>query len=175
VFNYYSKFYSFAESSVRNCEPCGTNLIPYPLSTGPNCGDGMYSYFDCNSFTGRVSFKAPNGTYRVASIDPSTRTFVIQVKQIGYDRNSSATQLLNDSLPFIKSTRYIPESGNFSSGIEAEVEISWKTANEPSCTSSRDCKDWPNSTCNRATDGKKRCLCNGSFQWDGPNLNCSKG
>jgi hypothetical protein len=166
VFNYYSKFYSFAESSVRNCEPCGTNLIPYPLSTGPNCGDGMYFYFDCNNSTGQVSFKAPSGTYRVASIDPATQTFVIQVKQVGYDKNSRATQLLDDSLPFIES--------NFSSGVEAEVEISWKTPNEPSCTSSRDCKDWPNSTCSRAADEKKRCLCNnGSSQWDGSNLNCT--
>ncbi|KAA8524527.1 hypothetical protein F0562_010950 [Nyssa sinensis] len=30
-------------STSRNCEPCGTNIIPYPLSTGSNCGDPDYS------------------------------------------------------------------------------------------------------------------------------------
>jgi hypothetical protein len=172
-YNYYSKFYTFTESTVRNCEPCGTNLIPYPLSTGPNCGDSMYFSFDCNSSTGQISFKAPSG-YRVASIDPSTQTFVIQVKHVGYDRNSRATQLLNDSLPFIESTWLFPNSSKFSSGVEAEVKISWETPHEPSCNSSRDCKEWPNSTCNVTREGK-RCLCTGNFLWDGSNLNCTKG
>jgi len=151
----------------------GTNLIPYPLSTGPNCGEHTYFKLDCNSSTGQVKFKAPSGTYRVASIDPSTRTFVIQVKYVGYDRNSGATQLLNDSLPFIESTWLFTNSSN-SSGTEAEVKISWETPHEPSCNSSRDCKEWPNSTSNVTRDGK-RCLCTGNFQWDGSNLNCNKG
>jgi len=175
VFNYYSKFYTFAESTVRNCEPCGTNLIPYPLSTGPNCGERMYFSFDCNSSTGQVSFKAPSGTFRVASIDPSNRTFVIQVKHVGYNRNSSGpTQLLNDSLPFIESTWQVTNS-NDSSGIEAEVHISWDFPKEPSCNSSRDCKDWPYSTCKKARDEMRRCLCKLHFQWNGSTLNCTRG
>jgi hypothetical protein len=54
-----------------------------------------------------------------------------------------------------------------------ELIISWEIPKEPSCNSSRDCKDWPNSTCNSASDGKKRCLCNRNFRWDGLKLNCS--
>jgi hypothetical protein len=169
-YNYYSKFYTFAESTVRNCDPCGTNLIPYPLSTGPNCGDRMYFSFDCNSSTSQVSFKAPSSTYRVASIDPSTQTFVIQVN-VGFERNSSGTQLLNDLMPFNELSN---DSGKFSSSVEAEIKISWQTPLEPSCNSSGDCKEWPNSTCNVTRDGK-RCLCTGNFQWDGSNLNCTKG
>ena len=54
---------------------------------------------------------APSGTYRVASIDPYTRTFLIQVNDKGNLR-------LNHSLPFdLTSPR------NFSSEISAEVEI----------------------------------------------------
>ena len=45
MFNYHSRFNTLAGSTVRNCEPCGTNVIPYPLSTGPNCGDPMYIAF----------------------------------------------------------------------------------------------------------------------------------
>jgi hypothetical protein len=145
-------------------------LIPYPLSTGPNCGDRMYLSFDCNSSTGQVSFKAPSSTYRVASIDQSTRTFVIQVN-VGLERNSIGTQLLNDSMPFIE---LFNDSGKFSSSVEAEIKISWETPHEPSCNSSGDCKEWPNSTCN-ATRDEKRCLCTGNFLWDGSNLNCTKG
>jgi hypothetical protein len=174
VINYYSKFYSFAESTVRNCEPCGTNWIPYPLSTSQNCGDPMYFSFYCNTSSGQVSFKAPSGTYRVATINPSTRKFVIQVKYAEnlFARNSGGYLQLNQSLPFNAAMNFTIFS-NFRSGDEAEVEISWEPPQELSCTSSRDCKDWPNSTCNITRDGKKRCLCNGNFLWDGLNLNCT--
>nr|POF18398.1 g-type lectin s-receptor-like serine/threonine-protein kinase [Quercus suber] len=53
------------ESTVRNCKPCGINVIPYPLSTRPNCGDPMYFSFECNNSTGQLSFKSPTGTYQV--------------------------------------------------------------------------------------------------------------
>ncbi|KAM1218326.1 hypothetical protein ACFX2G_046533 [Malus domestica] len=36
------------ESTVRDCKPCGTTIIPYPLSTRLDCGDPMYSRFKCN-------------------------------------------------------------------------------------------------------------------------------
>uniref|UniRef100_A0A2N9H967 Protein kinase domain-containing protein n=1 Tax=Fagus sylvatica TaxID=28930 RepID=A0A2N9H967_FAGSY len=45
------------EQTVRNCKPCGTNMIPYPLSTSSNCGDPMYFSFYCNTTSGQVSFK----------------------------------------------------------------------------------------------------------------------
>ncbi|KAF5458403.1 hypothetical protein F2P56_022432, partial [Juglans regia] len=37
------------ESTARSCERCGTYTIPYPLSTGQDCGDPMYFFFDCNT------------------------------------------------------------------------------------------------------------------------------
>uniref|UniRef100_A0A7N2MBI3 non-specific serine/threonine protein kinase n=2 Tax=Quercus lobata TaxID=97700 RepID=A0A7N2MBI3_QUELO len=81
------------EPTVQNCEPCGTNMIPYPLSTSSNCGDPMYFSFNCNTTSGQVSFKALSGTYRVTSIDQNTSKFFIQVKDVGNLR-------LNQSLPF---------------------------------------------------------------------------
>jgi hypothetical protein len=128
----------------------------------------MYFKFYCNTSSGQVSFMAPKGPYRVTSIDPSARTFVSYVK---YDKISGGTRTLNLSLPFNEGEWSITHSDTDSVIVEAEVKISWAPPQEPSCTSSRDCKDWPNSTCNVAIDGKRRCLCTGNFLWHGSNLN----
>jgi hypothetical protein len=172
MFNYYSRLRTFAESVVRNCEPCGTNMIPYPLSTGPNCGDSMYFNFYCNTSSGQLSFKALSGTYRVASINASTQTFVIQVKYGRYDRNLRGMLKLNESLPFNR-TKW--SAVDFGSEVKDEVEISWNPPQEPTCTSFKDCKDWPNSKCDVARDGKRMCLCNQDFRWNGSTLNCTQG
>ncbi|XP_028964563.2 G-type lectin S-receptor-like serine/threonine-protein kinase At4g03230 [Malus domestica] len=67
------------ESTVRDCKPCGTTIIPYPLSTRLGCGDPLYFRFKCNYFTGQVSFVGLNDAlFRVISINSSTRRFFIQ-------------------------------------------------------------------------------------------------
>ncbi|KAG7983526.1 hypothetical protein I3843_04G110500 [Carya illinoinensis] len=163
------------------CKPCGTYTIPYPLSMGEDCGDPMYFIFDCNTSSGQVNFKAQRGAHPVVRIDPSARIFVIQVI------NSSIIALLNESLPFNSTVKLITEIGNSSDQFEGRLEgsrsqrknkvgvqISWDPPTEPTCTSSTDCKDWPNSTCNATRKGKLRCLCHPNFRWDGTNLNCIK-
>ncbi|XP_042977077.1 G-type lectin S-receptor-like serine/threonine-protein kinase At4g03230 isoform X3 [Carya illinoinensis] len=176
------------ESTSRTCKPCGTYTIPYPLSTGQDCGDPMYFSFDCNNSLGQVSFKAPSGAHRVVSIDPSGRNFVIQVIQENpYSRKSSIILWLNKSLPFTLIDTLNTEVGNstdqFDGSLEASrsqmknkvgLRISWEPPMEPTCNSSTDCKDWPNSTCNATREGKLRCLCHPNFLWDGSNLNCTK-
>jgi hypothetical protein len=132
----------------------------------------MYFSFYCNYSTGQVSFNTANGTYRVVRIDPSTRKFVIQVKYARNDTNSIGVPQLNKSFFFNRTV----DSGNYSSKVKDEIEVSWEPPLEPSCNSSNDCKDWLNSTCNLTRDhGEKRCLCTGNLQWDGSNLNCTKG
>ncbi|KAM3693885.1 hypothetical protein ACJW31_07G018400 [Castanea mollissima] len=154
------------ESAVQSCEPCGINVIPYPLSTGPSCGDPNYFNFNCNTTSGQVSFIAPSGTYRVASIDPDTRNFLIQVNDKGNLR-------LNHSLPFnLTSPRNF--SSEISTEVTDEVEIVWEPPLEPICNSSADCIDWSHSTCKSARDGKRRCLCSFSYRWDGAMLKCRK-
>ncbi|KAF3958737.1 hypothetical protein CMV_016386 [Castanea mollissima] len=154
------------ESAVQSCEPCGINVIPYPLSTGPSCGDPNYFNFNCNTTSGQVSFIAPSGTYRVASIDPDTRNFLIQVNDKGNLR-------LNHSLPFnLTSPRNF--SSEISTEVTDEVEIVWEPPLEPICNSSADCNDWSHSTCKSARDGKRRCLCSFSYRWDGAMLKCRK-
>ncbi|XP_065618706.1 lysine-specific demethylase JMJ25 [Quercus suber] len=139
------------ESTARNCVPCGTNMIPYPLSTSSNCGDPMYYSFDCDTTTGQVSFKAPSGTYRVSGIDPNKQKFFIQVK-------GGRSLRLNQSLPFnLTSPRN--SSSNVSSKITNDVEIAWDPPLEPICNLTADCLDWQHSSCKSASDGKRRCFC----------------
>ena len=144
-------------------------MVPYdPLTTGPSCGDHPnYLSFNCNTTSRQVSFMAPSGTYRVSSIDPYTRTFLIQVNDKGNLR-------LNHSLPFdLTSPRNF--SSELSSEVTDEVEVAWEPPLEPIYNSSANCNDWSHSTCKSARDGKRRCLCTFSYRWDGTMLKCRKG
>ncbi|KAI5555772.1 hypothetical protein BDE02_19G106400 [Populus trichocarpa] len=169
------------ESKAKSCEPCGINVIPYPLSTGSNCGDPMYSSFHCNNFIGKLSFETHNGTYTVTTINQDTRTFVIREKDVDDCNASTRGQIrkFNTSFPFKMnaSKRWCDTvAGNFISNVSSrglvEIDIGWAPPPEPVCSSSSDCDDWPNSTCNVTGNGTARCLCNSNFLWDGMALNC---
>jgi hypothetical protein len=132
----------------------------------------MYFSFYCNHSTSQVSFNMTNGTYRVVSLNQSTQKFVIQVKYVENYTNLTRNLQLSKAFSF----NAVIDSDNYSSIAKDEIEISWKPPLlEPSCNSSKNCKDWPNSTCSIAGDGKRRCLCTRNFQWNGSNLNCTKG
>ncbi|WJZ99558.1 hypothetical protein VitviT2T_017993 [Vitis vinifera] len=167
------------ESTVRNCETCGTNLIPYPLSTGPNCGDPMYFSFRCDKATDQVWFALPNGSYRVTSITPERSKFLIQVNDIDNceARNSQDTKILQLNPPFRIASWCNADTGNSSSSMpmkgQYEIEISWDPPPEPVCNSATDCKDWPNSSC-RTQNRTRRCFCNQNFKWNSSSLNCTQ-
>eukprot|EP00261_Vitis_vinifera_P037742 XP_019078985.1 PREDICTED: G-type lectin S-receptor-like serine/threonine-protein kinase At4g03230 [Vitis vinifera] len=164
------------KTTLRNCETCGSNMIPYPLSTGSKCGDSTYFNFECNNITAQVQFKVPGGPYRVTSINPETLTFVIQLKEA----DCSSRSLIPPLNPPFHLTDVCKEVGTDNFGSEMslknsiEVEISWDPPLEPVCTSSADCKDWPNSTCG-TRDGTRRCFCNENFKWNSSSLNCTQG
>ncbi|KAJ6297541.1 hypothetical protein OIU78_023156 [Salix suchowensis] len=169
------------ELKAKSCQPCGINLIPYPLSTGSDCGDPMYLSFHCDNSTGKLSFMRQNVTYNVTTIDQDKRTFVIQDKYVDHCNSSTRGQLreFDLSLPFKMNAkpRCDTVAGNFGSNITSqglvEIVIGWEPPPEPVCTSSEDCEDWPNSTCKNVTgNGKMRCHCNSNFRWDGMALNC---
>ncbi|OMO99886.1 S-locus glycoprotein [Corchorus olitorius] len=143
-------------STRRSCETCGTNLIPYPLSTGPKCGDPMYLSFHCNISSGEVTFDTPSGIYRVTSINPETHKFSIQTN----DANDCKAANSGDSFFKLKQ----PSPFHVTSRCNAdELEIGWDPPLEPVCSLPTDCKDWPNTSCNVTSDGKKRCLCDSAF------------
>ncbi|ONI18605.1 hypothetical protein PRUPE_3G226100 [Prunus persica] len=81
----------------------GTTINPYPLSTGPDGDDPMYSHFNCSISIGQVSFVGPNGiVFRVISINPSAQRFVIQAKNVDNcdPINRVKSQQLNPPFPF---------------------------------------------------------------------------
>ncbi|KAA8524528.1 hypothetical protein F0562_010951 [Nyssa sinensis] len=176
--DFYARTVSLERSTTRNCEPCGTNMIPYPLSTGSNCGDPAYSNFSCNSLTGQVSFQTATKSYRVTSINPDTQNFVIQAKGDENCGKINSRQLKPSSsfyvtLPFDVTDLCYVEM-NISSVDKLlqgrdEVEIRWYPPLEPLCNSPTDCKDWPNSNCRAG-----RCHCNPNYVWNGSLLNCTQ-
>uniref|UniRef100_A0A7N2R9A6 non-specific serine/threonine protein kinase n=1 Tax=Quercus lobata TaxID=97700 RepID=A0A7N2R9A6_QUELO len=133
----------------------------------------MYISFECNNSTGQLSFKSPTGTYQVDGTYPSEQKFIIEVKHADNSdaRNLGGVLSLNQSLPFVNSS-FLKDSGKIKSNIRG-VKISWKPPQEPMCNSPADCKDWPNSTCDAATDGNMMYLCLPNFGWDSSNLNCT--
>ncbi|PHT43247.1 G-type lectin S-receptor-like serine/threonine-protein kinase [Capsicum baccatum] len=166
------------EATRRNCKPCGTNLIPYPLSSGPNCGDPSYYSFSCDTIAGQVSFHTSDGNYTVINFDNSNKTFVIEsvgncddkgpVKGISWFNRSSPFKVINWC--------YNPKKNLTSEPLSRGKDlilISWQPPLEPVCTTSEDCNDWPNSTCNITKQGGRRCICPPDYRWNGLNLNCS--
>ncbi|XP_043692276.1 wall-associated receptor kinase-like 20 [Telopea speciosissima] len=88
--------------AAPRCNACGNTSVPYPLSTGPNCGDQSYKIC-CDA--GTLWFDTLNSTYPIESINHSTQRFVIRPASfagntcITTDFNSHGIQL-DSSLPF---------------------------------------------------------------------------
>ncbi|XP_058729578.1 G-type lectin S-receptor-like serine/threonine-protein kinase At4g03230 isoform X2 [Vicia villosa] len=158
----------------RTCEPCGTNIVPYPLSTGSKCGDPRYFNFRCNTSMGQLSFSNntnntnntnSNINYRVIRVNPSSRTFTIyqEVKDSlinRYCEGSKSVGNLKVSSPFGLSSDQL---------CSKQVEVSWEApSKEPICDNSADCLGWKHSTC---SEGK--CLCNANYHWSGEFLTCT--
>ncbi|XP_028786524.1 wall-associated receptor kinase-like 20 [Neltuma alba] len=94
---------SCAAGTPRRCRNCGSNPVPYPLSTGPDCGHPMYS-MKCTK--GKLWFDDLSGSsYMIKSINPVTRRIIIRPASIspwtcvsGDFRNEGIQ--LNKALPF---------------------------------------------------------------------------
>ncbi|XP_058093650.1 G-type lectin S-receptor-like serine/threonine-protein kinase SRK isoform X7 [Magnolia sinica] len=88
----------------RQCENCGTNIIPYPLSTRPGCGDPTYSSIRCDTDTGQLRFQALDGfSYEISRLNPESKNLVIQPEGIDlcWANSSKRSDIhLNSSLPF---------------------------------------------------------------------------
>lgn len=161
--------FTFTAPTPRTCETCGTNPVPYPLSTGPDCGDPTYFNFTCNTSTGQLSFttNADNVNYRVIRVEPDLRKFTIyqEVKDNSFNRfcgeGSKGTGNLNVSSPYGLSSDKL---------CSKQVEVSWEPpSKEPICHNSADCHGWKqSSTCSKGN----RCLCNANHHWSGQFLSC---
>ncbi|XP_031392319.1 G-type lectin S-receptor-like serine/threonine-protein kinase At4g03230 [Punica granatum] len=156
----------------RTCETCGANIIPYPLSTGKNCGDPSYSGFSCDNSTGQVYFESDLSPYRLTDIDPTAQRFNIQAKDPS-DCTLKDEYLIKNILELDQSSPFnLISNCNYSQDERfKEIEIGWKPPAEPNCDSSKDCLDWPNTICNE-TGGGKSCLCKQHFKWNASTIKC---
>ncbi|KAF5800015.1 putative protein kinase RLK-Pelle-WAK-LRK10L-1 family [Helianthus annuus] len=64
----------FGRAAVVTCPACGTSHVPYPLSTGPMCGNQSYKV-RCDK--GALKFDTLNNTYPIISISPKDQQLVI--------------------------------------------------------------------------------------------------
>lgn len=120
--------------------------------------------------------------YQVSSIITEKRKFIIQTaseKDCEAKTSGGDISHLNKSMPFhvVAWCGTGPKDQKPDTVLlgDNEVELSWEPPEEPLCSSSSDCRGWPNSSCNMTKDGNKRCLCNTKFRWDGLSLNCTQG
>ena len=86
-----------------HCGNCGQTPVPYPLSTGPNCGDQAYAV---RCIGGKLWVDGLNGSaYMVTSIDPQNQRMIIRPPSfipstcLSTDLNSEGIHL-GDALPF---------------------------------------------------------------------------
>ncbi|GMH15371.1 hypothetical protein Nepgr_017212 [Nepenthes gracilis] len=89
-------------TAAKLCPACGNTTVPYPFSTGQDCGDQDYK-IQCDG--GKLMFPTVNNSYAIASITPSIQRLVI--RPASFIPNSCittdiATQgvELNNTLPF---------------------------------------------------------------------------
>ncbi|KAH8506092.1 hypothetical protein H0E87_013069 [Populus deltoides] len=149
---------SWSATALQHCGNCGLTPVPFPLSTGPDCGNQQYK-LRC-SF-GKLWFDALNGSsYLIASINPSSTglqsAYMIKV----YDGGCAAYQsFVNLDVKKVGMIKKWPEPG---------VEIEWALPEEPICNIPVDCKDLLYSKClpDPISLGQKRCFCDAGFKWD---------
>ncbi|KAJ9185965.1 hypothetical protein P3X46_005532 [Hevea brasiliensis] len=94
-------------SALDSCPKCGNMEVPYPLSTGDNCGDPRYGIY-CKD--GALEFLSAKGFYyKILSINPSAYKLVIEPPKI--EKNTCYSSdlgfeglRLDENLPFNIST-----------------------------------------------------------------------
>ena len=161
------------------CNPCGTNIIPYPLSYAANCGDPSYFYFRCNTSTGQLDFSTSDRSFKVVAVRPEARRFTIQTMDTNhYDRVNIESHILSpeSSLLFsVNNWRFMNQSFAGVPQPFTEVEMAWNLPREHPCETSLDCHYWNHTTCKAAADGEMRCICGKKFQWHSLSQTCTRG
>ncbi|KAG7634324.1 Protein kinase domain [Arabidopsis suecica] len=77
-------YFSSTTQAFKRCPNCGSTRVPYPLSTGLDCGDPGYR-IRCDNY-GSLWFDTLNGsTNPIKTIDPSGQRFVLRPP--GFEQN----------------------------------------------------------------------------------------
>ncbi|KDP23426.1 hypothetical protein JCGZ_23259 [Jatropha curcas] len=138
-------------SAFNACPKCGSMEVPYPLSTGENCGNPNYRIY-CND--GALKFLSSQGFYyKILSINPSSYKLVIEPPLIQKNTCYSSDLgvgglMLDENLPFNISTHNTVMLFNCSETI---------LLSPLNCTSSSYCRRFEEG--NREGSGCKGTLC----------------
>ncbi|KAF4372967.1 hypothetical protein F8388_010994 [Cannabis sativa] len=126
-------------STTKPCPNCGRTVVPFPLSTEPECGDQQYKV-RCEM--GKLWFDALNSSsYEITLIDPPAHRLVVRPPGLAKDSIKTCMAAdfrshgiqLNDTLPFNISGSNTVVGMNCSSEV---LEISWN------CSSNSPCHDY---------------------------------
>ncbi|CAI9273580.1 unnamed protein product [Lactuca saligna] len=142
-------------TSATRCPDCGSTQVPYPLSTGPSCGDQSYR-IRCDVSEGDLYFDSLNNTYPISSISQATQRFVIQPPSflnnstcVTADISSQGLQL-NSTLPFNIT------SGNTILYLNCSESLLRSPLN---CTSTSLCHTYINSSAEASACGRAPICC----------------
>ncbi|KAL3826030.1 hypothetical protein ACJIZ3_022059 [Penstemon smallii] len=70
--------YTKSTTGDMRCGSCGKTPVPYPFSTGPNCGDQAYK-IRCDQNTNTLYFNSKTDTsYMITSMNPNAQRMVIR-------------------------------------------------------------------------------------------------
>ncbi|KAK9195918.1 hypothetical protein WN943_004046 [Citrus x changshan-huyou] len=128
--------YTICILALKSCTNCGHIPVPYPLSTGPGCGDQSYKV-RCNA--GTLWFDALNGSsYIITSINPLSQSLIIRPpgriknKCIAADYQGQGLQLDNN-------LRFNISSSNTLMVMNCSIEMLQKPFN---CSSTSICHSY---------------------------------
>lgn len=139
-------------ATAKLCPNCGRTALPFPLSTGPDCGDQQYKV-RCQM--GKLWFDALNdSSYEIMLIDPLAQRLVVRPPGLANDKSCMAADFrsqgiqLNDNLPFNVS------GSNTVVAMNCSTEILQLSLN---CSTKSPCHDYIRSKAMKACGNSSIC------------------
>nr|GEX45850.1 wall-associated receptor kinase-like 20 [Tanacetum cinerariifolium] len=151
-------------AAIVRCPNCGTTPIPYPLGTGPKCGQQSYK-IQCDGNV--LKFDTRNDTYPIISISAIDQRIVIQRSNL----LPSTCVTSNLSTHDIQLNTFLPFTIAHINCTDPAVELMWAPPPEPQCRTQACCDS--TSICRMAHDGTLRCFCKTKFHWDAVASQCA--
>ncbi|KAL8192971.1 hypothetical protein R6Q57_027419 [Mikania cordata] len=143
-------------SSASRCPDCGSTQVPYPLSTGPGCGDQSYKV-RCDAGAGALFFDTPNNTYPISSISQTIQRFVIQPPSFLDNNNTCVTtDVSSEGLHLDPNLPFNITSGNTILYLNCSESILRSPLN---CTSTSLCHTFINNSAEASSCGRAPICC----------------
>ncbi|KAI7737594.1 hypothetical protein M8C21_024718, partial [Ambrosia artemisiifolia] len=148
--------YATSTYAATRCPDCGSTQVPYPLSTGPGCGDPSYK-IRCNTSSNTLFFDTPNNTYPISSISQPTQRFIIQPSRFLNNNNTCVTaDVSSQGLQLDPSLPFNITSGNTIMYLNCSRSLLRSPLN---CTSTSLCHSYINNSAEAASCGRAPICC----------------